>query len=85
MFKLLETPPKKIILIGPACSQTVAATAQTSYLWNITQVLSKGVNTEGGTCVKHSLALGYSVQLPLEGKYMYMRTRLMLKEHRLQQ
>ena len=38
MFRLLFSPPTKIMVLGAACSPVTQATAETSYLWNLVQV-----------------------------------------------
>ena len=39
MFQALSEPPTKIMLLGCGCSIASEATAQVSYLYNLTQVL----------------------------------------------
>lgn len=38
MYKLLVDEPVKIAIVGAGCSTESEATAQSSYLWNLTQV-----------------------------------------------
>ncbi|XP_033627262.1 uncharacterized protein LOC117290084 [Asterias rubens] len=35
LFELIQQPPQKLMLIGPACSTTAQAVAQTAFYWNL--------------------------------------------------
>ena len=41
MFQALSKPPTKVMLLGCGCSIASEATAQVSYLYNVTQVISQ--------------------------------------------
>ncbi|KAL5007635.1 hypothetical protein ScPMuIL_016441 [Solemya velum] len=38
MYAMLYNPPTKLVIVGAACSHESEATAQSSHLWNVTQI-----------------------------------------------
>ena len=49
MLEALKTPPTKIMLLGCGCSTAAEATAQVSYLYNLTQVRYSSMSTSDGS------------------------------------